>query len=154
MREVEAFLFREVRLLDERRFEEWRDLFADDGIYWAPSRPEQTDREHEVSLFNDDVPMIEARIRRLRHPRIHAEMPHTRTVHALSNIEHLAPRDGRVRAAAVFSMTEFRDGRQTLYAGRCRWELAPQADGGFRIKLKRVNLLNADGMHQLMTIPF
>ena len=51
-------------------------------------------------------------------------------------------------------MTEFRDGRQTLYAGRCRWELAPQADGGFRIKLKRVNLLNADGMHQLMTIPF
>ena len=91
MRGVEAFLFREVRLLDERRFEEWRELFADDGIYWAPSRPEQTDRDHEVSLFNDDVPMIEARIRRLRHPRIHAEMPHTRTVHALSNIEHLPP---------------------------------------------------------------
>jgi len=154
MREVEAFLFREVRLLDERRFEEWRALFADDGIYWAPSRPGQTDRDHEVSLFNDDVAMIEARIRRLRHPRIHAEMPQTRTVHALSNIEHLAPRDGLTLAAAVFSMTELRDDQQIFYTGRCRWELAPHGTGNFLIKLKRVDLLNADAMHGIMTIPF
>jgi benzoate/toluate 1,2-dioxygenase beta subunit len=150
---VEAFLYREARLLDERRFEEWRALFADDGLYWAPSRPDQADPDHEVSLFHDDVPMLEARIRRLRHPRIHAELPHTRTVHALSNIEPLGERDGLVHVAAVFSMTELREDRQTFYTGRARWELRAAGDD-YRIKLKRVDLLNADAMHQMMTIPF
>ena len=37
--EVERFLYREARLLDERRFEEWMNLFAEDGYYWVPAAP-------------------------------------------------------------------------------------------------------------------
>ena len=29
----------EARLLDERRFRDWMDLFADDGTYWVPAAP-------------------------------------------------------------------------------------------------------------------
>ncbi len=31
--EAERFLVAEARLLDERRFEEWEQLFTDDGVY-------------------------------------------------------------------------------------------------------------------------
>ena len=38
IREVERFLYREARLLDERRFHAWLDLFTDDVRYWMPVR--------------------------------------------------------------------------------------------------------------------
>ena len=38
IREVEQFLYREARLLDERRFHEWVELFTEDVRYWMPVR--------------------------------------------------------------------------------------------------------------------
>ena len=36
--DVAEFLYREAELLDERRFEEWLDLFTEDAHYWMPLR--------------------------------------------------------------------------------------------------------------------
>ena len=36
--EVEDFLYHEAELLDERRYEEWLDLFTEDVHYWMPMR--------------------------------------------------------------------------------------------------------------------
>jgi 3-phenylpropionate/cinnamic acid dioxygenase small subunit len=36
--EVEQFLYREARLLDERRFHEWLELFTEDVRYWMAGR--------------------------------------------------------------------------------------------------------------------
>jgi len=38
IRVVEQFLYREARLLDERRFHDWLELFTDDLRYWMPVR--------------------------------------------------------------------------------------------------------------------
>jgi 3-phenylpropionate/cinnamic acid dioxygenase small subunit len=38
IREVEQLLYWEARLLDERRFHAWLDLFTDDVRYWMPVR--------------------------------------------------------------------------------------------------------------------
>jgi len=38
------FVIRETRLIDQHRFEEWLDLFAEDGFYWMPLEWGQTDR--------------------------------------------------------------------------------------------------------------
>jgi ethylbenzene dioxygenase subunit beta len=150
-----AFIYREARLLDERRFEEWHALFAADGVYWVPARAEQTDPMHEVSIFYDDPAMMAARIRRLRHPRMHAEIPASRAVRSVSNIEvSLGGAEGLVEARSVLLMTEFRAGRQIAYHGRVSWRLVPMDRGDFRIRLKRVDLVNAEGMHQGMTVPF
>jgi ethylbenzene dioxygenase beta subunit len=155
MSAVAAFLHREARLLDERRFEEWQALFAPDGIYWVPAREGQTDPLHEVSIFYDDPVMMAARIRRLRHPRMHAEIPPSRAVRSVTNIEVLPPGpEGLVAALSVLLMTEFRGGAQTAYHGRVAWRLVPAAAGDFLIRLKRVELVNAEGMHRGMTVPF
>src|SRR5262245_40325436 len=34
--DVEQFLYKQAELLDTRQWQEWIDLFTDDGIYWMP----------------------------------------------------------------------------------------------------------------------
>ncbi len=53
--QVSQFLFHEARLLDERRWDEWADLFTPDGVYWAPAAHDQPDAEFHVSLIHDDA---------------------------------------------------------------------------------------------------
>ncbi len=38
-----GFVIHEARLLDELRFDEWLDLFTEDGRYWMPLEYGQTD---------------------------------------------------------------------------------------------------------------
>ena len=38
LQEIEQFLYREVRLLDNRQFHEWLELLTDDVRYWMPLR--------------------------------------------------------------------------------------------------------------------
>ncbi|MCW5773600.1 MAG: aromatic-ring-hydroxylating dioxygenase subunit beta [Rhodospirillaceae bacterium] len=151
---VAALLHREARLLDERQFEAWCELFAADGIYWVPARAGQTDPLHEVSLFHDDRALMAARCRRLRHPRMHAETPPSRAVRAVSNIEVEPAAEGLVEARSVLTMQEYREGRTTTYMGRVAWRLVSAPEGGLRIRLKRVDLVNAEAVHGLMTVPF
>jgi hypothetical protein len=33
------FVIQEARLLDEKRFDEWYELFTDDAFYWVPLAP-------------------------------------------------------------------------------------------------------------------
>src|SRR5690606_11833024 len=39
--EIETLLFRQAALLDAKRWGDWIDLFADDGVYWMPVEPSQ-----------------------------------------------------------------------------------------------------------------
>ena len=48
-RELIDFVVNEARLLDDKRYAEWLDLWTDDGIYWVPLTPEQTDGVHHNS---------------------------------------------------------------------------------------------------------
>ena len=66
------FVYRENRLLDERRFDEWYDLFAEDGVYWIPTQPGQTDKEGQASIALESKMLLQLRIARLSHARAHS----------------------------------------------------------------------------------
>ena len=153
--EIEEFLYREARLLDERRFEEWMNLFAEDGYYWVPAAPDQKDPYDGVSIFFDDRKVMKTRLERLDHPRIHSQMPASRTMHAVSNIE-IDPEFGEeneILVRSALTMMEFRLDKQTAYGGRCR-HLLRIVDGGFEIAWKRVDLINCDGVFETLAVPF
>jgi benzoate/toluate 1,2-dioxygenase subunit beta len=42
--EIEQFLYKEARLLDTQKFEEWLDLFTEDACYWVPAGRDDIDR--------------------------------------------------------------------------------------------------------------
>src|SRR5262252_3459947 len=112
IREVEQFLFREARLLDERRFHEWLELFTDDVRYWmgartnryprtskaiailSPNRYVEDDqtREDELAILDENKETLAGRVARLDTGMAWAEDPPSRTRHMLSNIE-VAPGD-------------------------------------------------------------
>ncbi len=95
LREVEQFLYQEARLLDERRYHEWLDLFTEDVRYWMPTRSNRlaNDLEHELSAsnqlayFNDDLDMLKARVGRLDSGMAWAEDPPSRTQHLITNVQ-------------------------------------------------------------------
>jgi 3-phenylpropionate/cinnamic acid dioxygenase small subunit len=93
--EVQQFLFREARLLDERRFKEWVELFTDDAVYWAPVLSNRTGRDQrreaakfgEAAHFEDSKDTLRRRIRRFDSGMAWAETPPSRTRHLISNVE-------------------------------------------------------------------
>jgi 3-phenylpropionate/cinnamic acid dioxygenase small subunit len=106
-REVEQFLFREARLLDERRFHEWLELLTDDVRYWMAGRTNRYPRrskaiaildpdryveddqtkEDELAIFDEDKQTLGARVARLDTGMAWAEDPPSRTRHLITNIE-------------------------------------------------------------------
>lgn len=81
--EAQALLFQEARLLDERKFEDWLDLFSQDCLYWLPV----LDIAGEPSLIHDDRSAMEERVFRLLNTTVHAQTPVSRTQHDICNIE-------------------------------------------------------------------
>tara|TARA_R110000787_G_scaffold233754_2_gene340646 strand:+ start:1139 stop:1633 length:495 start_codon:yes stop_codon:yes gene_type:complete len=157
IRRVEEFLYFEARLLDERRFEEWQALFADDGIYWIPATPGQTDPLSEVSIAYEDRQLLDVRIRRLRHPANYADQPPARTRRVIGNIvpepEGCGGTATDIVVRSAFTLVEFQNDAQRLFAGDCIHALRDTADG-FRIVMKRVNLLNCDAPMGAIVVPF
>ena len=152
---IEAFLIHEARLLDERRFEDWLGLFTDDGWYWVPIEPDQDNPRDTVSLIYDDRRLLETRIRRLAHPSIHAQTPPSRTSRIIANVtaEDQASGGADFVIRSKFQMIEYRRDKQRLFGGTCRHGLV-DSDGSYRIRWKRVDLVNCDAMHDGINVPF
>ncbi len=84
--EVEDLLYRQAALLDARRWQEWIDLFTDDGIYWMPVVPSQEDWLAEPSIFAEDKLMMEIRMGRLNHPNAWSQAALWGTNHLVGNL--------------------------------------------------------------------
>lgn len=153
---LEDLVFREARLLDEKRYEDWMDLFTEDGYYWVPARPDQDNPYDEISIFFDDRRFMETRFRRLRHPRIHSQIPPSRTFHLVSNVrlEEECPADADFLVSSGMIMLEYRPNKeQQVFGGRCLHAIRTV---GMEMKIawKKVILLNCDGMFNPILLPF
>jgi benzoate/toluate 1,2-dioxygenase subunit beta len=154
MREIELFILKEARLLDEGAFEAWLDLYAPQGIYWIPSKPGQTDPLNIASIVYEDHAILAIRVQRLLEARALVLTPMPRTVHMVSNIEVLSDdaQADEFEVGAAFLCTELQGERQRIYSGRQVHHIA-RKNGSFRIRRKRIALTNCDGVHAPMTIP-
>lgn len=141
--EIEQFLYREARLLDTRRFDDWLDLWTPDGMYWVPHLPDQTSPRDHISLFWEDATMREVRVRRLTNPRNWSQQPPTRTARIVGNVMiDGTDREGRLIVHSVLAITEWRNGLRQL-AGLVTHKLESQPAGGWKIYLKRVDLVDS-----------
>jgi 3-phenylpropionate/cinnamic acid dioxygenase small subunit len=136
------FVVHEARLLDEQRFDEWYELFAEDGIYWVPASPGQPDGINHASLAYEDRLLLRIRIERLKGSPP-SQRPRSRCHHLLQTPQPA----GTVGAARVvrtpFHYTEARGDEQHVFVGTAFHHLV-EANGALRIRLKRVDLLTCD----------
>ncbi len=145
-RDVEQFLYRQSECLDAKRWQDFIDLFAPDGVYWMPAHPEQTTGDGEPSIFYEDRDMMRIRMTRIGHPRAWSQKTAWGTSHVVSNviIERHQPASGDIACRSRFAMMEFRRDAVRHFAGSYIHHLVRGADG-YRIKLQRVDMVNGDG---------
>lgn len=152
--ELEAFVLREARLLDEQRFADWLALFASDGTYWVPTRPGQSSPREALSLVYETRKLLEVRIERLQRADVHVQTPPSRTVHHVSGMEILDPTDKswsfEVRSSLI--VAEWRLDEARWFAGRVLHGLRRES-GELRIVLKRVDLINGDAPQRALAVP-
>lgn len=143
---VSQFLFHEARLLDERRWNEWEELFLEDGVYWAPASPDQPDPLNHVSLIYENQLLRKVRIARFASPAAPSLHPFPRTAHLVTNvmIDRHDAKLGEIAVNSRFLMIEYRRDAQRFYAGAYSHDLALR-DGAFKIRRKKADLVNCEG---------
>ncbi|WP_311222103.1 MULTISPECIES: aromatic-ring-hydroxylating dioxygenase subunit beta [unclassified Acidovorax] len=146
LRGVEQALFHEARLLDERRFHEWLALWTDEGRYWVPRHHDQVDPFEQISLFWEDRMLRETRVRRLLNARNWSQQPVTRSSRLVGNIQVEGfDAAGHLIVRSNLQYTEYRLQQRQL-AGQVFHKLAPAGGGGWKLQLKRVNLVSCDSV--------
>jgi 3-phenylpropionate/cinnamic acid dioxygenase small subunit len=140
---VESFLFREARLMDEHRFDEWLSLWSDPAQYWVPCNEDDIDPTRQVSIIYDDRLRLEQRVDRLKSGSVQALDPKPRMRRVISNIEVGAAEAGELTVQSNFILCIARGESQQLWAGRTVHTLLRIADG-FRLARKKVLLINND----------
>jgi 3-phenylpropionate/cinnamic acid dioxygenase small subunit len=135
------FVIREARLLDEKRFDEWYELFAEDGHYWVPASPDQPDPLNHNSLAYEDRLLLKLRIERLKQPTAYSQKPASRCHHLLQAPEIEKSEKNEVLIRTSFIYTETRGDESQRYAAVAWHTLVGDP---LRIRLKRVDLLNCD----------
>ena len=147
MTEIEGFVLREARLLDERRYSEWLELFADDGVYWIPTQAKQSSPHEALSIIYEPKPLLAVRVERLARGEMHVQSPPSRTVHHVSAMEV----EG-TEARSSLIVAEWRAGEARWFAGRVMHRLRREGKG-LRIVLKRVDLTDGEAPHRAIAVP-
>lgn len=151
---IEHYLYREARLLDEDRWDDWLALFSDDGMYWAPLVAGQDNPLNHVSLFWENALLREVRVKRITNPRNWSQQPRSRCARVVGNVmvDGRDPDTGDLVVTSRFQFAEWRKGGDhRSLAGSCRHHLIQDGDT-LRIRLKRVDLINSEAVHDLLQV--
>jgi 3-phenylpropionate/cinnamic acid dioxygenase small subunit len=139
-----ALLEREARLLDQGQLDEWLALYAPECLYWVPGTPGGGDPRREVAIVFDDRRQLESRIFRLRTGYAWSQVPQSRTVHVVSNVEVFRTAEASVwMIRSTFLVSEFRAQESRILSGWCAHRVSEHA-GGWEIRVKQVNLIDFD----------
>ena len=161
IRDIERFFYREARLLDERRFREWLELFTDDVHYWMAARSNRYPRsskaiaildparyieedltaDEELAILDETKETLAARVARLDTGMAWAEDPPSRTRHLIANID-VEPGDGAGEFKVHSNFIVYRSRAETeedFYVG-ARQDLIRRVDGTWKIARRKLTL--------------
>jgi 3-phenylpropionate/cinnamic acid dioxygenase small subunit len=152
--EVEDFLYREAELLDERRYEEWLELFTEDARYFMPMRrnvprdaPERefTREGADVNWFDEGKDTLTRRVKQILTGVHWAEEPPSRICHMVSNVQILetapsGPAPTEIVVKSRFLVYRNRVETETDFLVGKREDVLRRLDGGWRIARRRIVL--------------
>jgi len=137
--DAEDFLFAEAALLDTWQLNEWAALFTEDGQYLIPPLDDaQADPGKSLFLVNDDRHRLTERAKRLLKPQAHAEFPHAKVRHLISNVRVLGGAADAVQVTCNFVVYRSRNDHTEVFPGHMTYLLDVREQQAIRIRLKRV----------------
>jgi 3-phenylpropionate/cinnamic acid dioxygenase small subunit len=139
--ELVDFVYHEARLIDEKRFDEWLDLFTEDGLYYMPLTRDQPEGRTHNSLYYDDRLLLNVRIERLRRPSAYSQAEPSWCQHVLQapRIESQGGEAAVLRTPYIY--IESQGDRQDVFAA-VAWHHLTTRTGRLKMQMKRIDLLN------------
>lgn len=143
--QLSRFVYDEARLIDEKRLDEWYELFTDDSRYWMPLTRGQPDGVNHTSLLYEDKLLLKVRVERLKKPNSFSQQQPSFCQHVLQqpHLESIDEAAGVYVMRTPFVYVETQLDQQVVLAGVVQHHLVVQ-DGRLRIRLKKVELVNCD----------
>jgi p-cumate 2,3-dioxygenase beta subunit len=139
--QVEEFLYQEAELIDDWRLPEWSELYTEDARYDVTSLdcvdPINSSANNSLFLLADDKERLTSRAKRLMKKTAHAEFPHSKVRHIISNVRLEPNANGEIKVRANFVVFRTKEDNTSQYMGQTHYVLMPREGGGFRIKHKR-----------------
>lgn len=144
--EIVDFIFYENKLLDSERYDEWYELFAEDGVYWIPGSSQQTDPENEISIALENKLLLRLRIERLAHQRAFSLQPQVKGLRLVQNpcVLNADITLGLIQVETNIIYSEYQADRTDIYPASVIYYLQPKQQS-WEIVQKKVNLLAVDG---------
>jgi 3-phenylpropionate/cinnamic acid dioxygenase small subunit len=147
--QVEQFYYAEARLIDERNFAGWLDLFTDDTRYLLPIHRNQTTHAFTDELgdaglahFDDNKDVLARRVHRMSSGLAWTEDPPSIQRHLVTNVQVTELADGELDVNSYFQVHRYRLDREVeVFTGARRDRLRPaKADlgPGYRIAARTV----------------
>lgn len=153
-RQAANFLYHEAELLDERRYEEWLELLADDVRYWMPMRRnvkfgelerEFTREGQDVNWFDEGKDTLTRRVQQILTGVHWAEEPLSRICHMISNVQLLGVEPSvlepsEVRVKCRFLIYRNRVETETDILVGKREDVLRRVDGQWKISRRKIVL--------------
>lgn len=136
--EIEQFLYHEAELLDAWKLEDWLTLYSETASYVMPCTSSDPDYVGALPLISDDRTRLTGRVRRLMSRQAHANNPHPRTRHLVSNVR-VRDEHERYLVRANFIIYSMRNRETNLFMGEYHYALR-RAGNTFLIEQKRAVL--------------
>ena len=140
--EAMHLVWQEADLLDHACYEEWLAMWTPGSRYVVPIDPAATEFADALNYIYDDHAMRQKRAERLESGQSVSASPVARTVRLLSRFRMLRSDNGTCELRCAQLLTEFRRGRERMYAADVTHRLAREA-GGLKIDQKVVRLINS-----------
>jgi 3-phenylpropionate/cinnamic acid dioxygenase small subunit len=162
--EIENFLCSEAELLDERQFEQWLDLFAEDVHYFMPLRrnvafgehrgSEDTRPNQDICWFDDDKQTLVKRVTQILTGKHWAEEPLSRVCHIVSNVQIVAVALPEVRVKCRFLVYRNRlQDEENIFIGK-RHDVLRKVSGVWKIAKREIILDQSVLLPKNLTIFF
>ena len=157
--QVQAFLYREARLLDDRQWDEWLACYHPAAEFWMPSWDDDdqltTDPQREISLiYYPNKGGLEDRVFRIKTERSAASMPEPRTGHNIHNVEILTPHDRQqgeqLEVRFNWHTLSYRYQTVDSYFGSSRYTL--DLTGGVPLIRRKHVVLKNDYIHHVLDV--
>ena len=153
--DIQAFLYREARLLDDREWDDWLALYHKDALFWMPAWDDDDqltrDPHSEISLiYYPNREGLEDRVYRIKTERSGASTPEPRTTHQVTNLEILSQDDQTVELRFNWHTLSHRYKKTDSFFGTSFYTL--DVSGERPLITRKVVQLNNDYIHQVIDV--
>jgi len=137
------FLWQEAEMLDHRHYDDWLNMWHEDGLYIVPIEKGVTDHANHLNYAYDDAAMRDMRVRRLKSNQSMSASSAAETVRTVSRFVVREATADSIRLGASQHVYEYRRDKGYMLAADLDIELV-RTDDGLKMMRKVITLVNSE----------